>query len=576
MERFEEYDFIVVGAGSAGSVVASRLSENPKWNILLLEAGGDPPIESAIPMMFPTLSKTEYDWNYQIEKSDTHSIYAGGWARGKALGGSSSINGMYYVRGNEADYDHWEALGNPTWGWKDVIPYFKKSEMNFDEEIADAFGGYYHSKKGPMGVSSVNSDDPHNEDIIDAAKELGFKFLRDINANEHIGFNYAQRTIKAGVRDSTATAFLVPAKNRINLNIVKNARVLDLKFNENGEVIGVRVNIQGKQEFVAYAKKEVILSAGPINTPQILMLSGIGPAAHLQSLGIPVIKDLQVGKNLQDHPVITFFIKFDKSTAVELPPSEVLKQFIGYLTERTGYLLSATTVQTLGYMNVDNTSSLYPNIQTYNALILKGQKDLIKSSMQLYGYNEKILEFVGTLTNDANLMYITLALFDEKSRGEILLRSTDPLDKPRIFANYLAEKSDVDSFIKAIRLQLKFIETRAYKKHEAELIRVPIPECDAMEFNSDEYWACYCRYMTTTSFHPVGSAKMGPDSDSGAVVDSRLRVRGIKGLRVIDSSIMPRIISGNPNAPTIMIAEKGADFIKEDWRNVGPTRITKG
>ncbi|XP_059619953.1 glucose dehydrogenase [FAD, quinone]-like [Phlebotomus argentipes] len=459
---FEEYDFIIVGAGSAGCVLANRLSENPRWKILLLEAGGDPPIESAIPGLMLTLMKTQYDWQYYMELSEKpnfNRVNLGYWPRGKMLGGSSSMNGMLYVRGNEDDYDNWEALGNPTWGFANVLEYFKKSEQNHNPEIADAFGGFYHSKDGLLSVELYKNNDTFNQDFIESAQEMGFKFILDINANEHIGFTFSQGTIRSGVRESTAKAFLIPAMNRPNLHIVKHAHVTKLEIDNRGVVSGVSMKLRGQTELKAFANKEVILSAGAINSPQILMLSGIGPASHLQEMGIPMIRNLQVGKNLQDHMMIPLIVKLDRSTATPVNPTGILESFAEYLMRHTGTLATTGTIQTIGYVNVH-----------------------------------------------------------------------DPLSS-----------------------------------HEAELFIIPIPECDLLTFDSDEYWECYCRVTITTVFHPVGTAKMGPDSDPDAVVDYRLRVKGVKGLRVIDASVMPIIPSGNTNAPTIMVAEKGADFIKEDW-----------
>ncbi|XP_059622518.1 glucose dehydrogenase [FAD, quinone]-like [Phlebotomus argentipes] len=453
---FEEYDFIVVGAGSAGSVVANRLSENPDWNVLLLEAGGDPPIESIIPALFSSMLDTKYDWNLPIEQSDNYSQYivnGGTLARGKMLGGSSAMNSMAYIRGNEQNFNTWEAIGNPTWGWEDVLEYFKKSENNQD------FNGFYHSQDGPLSVELFTNNDTMNSIITEAAQEMGFKIIPDINADEHVGFTDCQGTVRSGVRDSTATAFLNPIKDRPNLHVVKHAHVYNLEIDENGAVSGVTMNLRGQKILKAFAKKEVILSAGSIGSPQILMLSGIGPSLHLQNLGIPVILDLPVGKNLQDHTMVMLAFKIHKSTAVPVPETEALLNFFQYLMQHTGSLASIGILQLMGFVNVH-----------------------------------------------------------------------DPLGK-----------------------------------NEVELIAIPIPECDAWGFNSDEYWACYCKYIVISGSHPVGTVKMGPDSDPGAVVDYRLRIKGAKGLRVIDASIMPLITSGNTNAPTIMIAEKASDFVKEDW-----------
>ncbi|XP_059614866.1 glucose dehydrogenase [FAD, quinone]-like [Phlebotomus argentipes] len=564
---FGEYDFIIVGAGSAGSVVAHRLSENPDWKILLLEAGGDPPIESAIPAFENAFADNAQPiWHYNIEPSNS-SIFAGWWLRGKMLGGSSSINGMLYVRGNEDDYNNWEALGNPTWGYSDVLEYFKKSEQNHDAEIARASCGHFHSKDGPLSVEFYRNDPPINRVIFQAAEEMGFDFVLDINANEHIGFTLSQGTVRSGVRESTAAAFLRPAMNRPNLHIAKHAHVTKLEMDSENVALGVTMNLGGRENLKAYAKKEVIVSAGALNTPQILMLSGIGPADHLREMEIPVIKDLQVGKNLQDHPGVVFMIKLNHWNATSLTESELLRRYSLYLNERRGYFAAPGTLPTLGYVNVDDPTAKYPNFQYYNLFYQKGDVDGITGFLRLSGYVKNIIDFAAEEVKTSHILLIEVSHLAQDSRGEVRLRSADPMDKPRIFANYLAESSDVVTFIKAIRLYLRFLSTPTYQSLGATLVPFPIPECDLLDFNSDKYWECYCRYIITTVFHPVGTAKMGPERDSDAVVDPRLRVKGIEGLRVIDASIMPRIPRGNTNAPSIMIGEKGADFIKQDWRH---------
>ncbi|GAB0095741.1 hypothetical protein DMENIID0001_111590 [Sergentomyia squamirostris] len=553
-EGFPEYDFIIVGAGSAGCVLANRLSENPNWRVLLLEAGGDPPVESTIPRLFPTIWHGKYSWNYHVEPSDQYSISSDNgnyWPRGKMLGGSSAINAMYYVRGNNDDYNNWAALGNPTWNWDSVLPYFKKSEMNLNPEIANAFGGYYHSTTGLQAVQLFNSNDSINAVLIQAALEMGYQFLQDYNADKYIGYTYSQGIVRDGERVSAARAFLLPAMNRPNLNIVKYAHVENLVIDDNGVVSGVNVNLREEQKFAVTARQEVILSAGSINSPQILMLSGIGPEETLDSIGIPIIKNLPVGKNLQDHPFICLLFRMDKSSAVEITPDEITKDFLSYLETRTEYFASIGLGQTLGYINQ------------------KGQTADFKSLFQSLGYIEPIALAVSKAAEDSNVLMLLMSNLVSKSIGQVDLHSADPADKPRIFANYLSDEADLQLFLQTVRHYFQFLNTETFTKHEVEFFNIPIPDCDVLEFDSDEYWICYIRHMTSTTFHPVGTAKMGPTSDPDAVVDCKLKVKGTTGLRVIDASIMPVIPRGNTNAPTMMIAEKGADFIKEDWGFLG-------
>lgn len=556
----EEYDFIIVGSGSAGSVIANRLSEISNWKILLIEAGEDPPTESNIPALWSILMGSKYDWKYTMESNENACRSMKNkqciWAMGKMLGGSSSINGMFYVRGNPKDYDNWEKLGNKGWNYENVLKYFKKLEsVNIDYSIKDAHGydGYLNIEEY-REVKLLRFSDI-DKMVVNAAKKLGYPYIKDMAANVQSGVTNLWATMHNGIRSSTANAYLVPAKERKNLIIMKGTLVTKVLINKN-KAYGVEVSKNGVSKTIK-CKKEVILSAGTIRSPHLLMLSGIGPKEHLQQFGLPVNADLKVGYNVQDHI-------FSLSTFLRLElhqmPFEATDVMYSYLTKRTE--LGHLPISNILYYDTKNQPETYPDIQIH-FFIQPPNNPLCRMFYESINIEPYIVDQIEIQNEGAYLLQFLPKILRPKSRGRIELNSADPFVPPKIFNNYLKEKEDVDTIIKGVKLANKMIETGSFKN--ATLFVPIVDECKNLKIDSDEYHECYTRNLVNTLYHASGSCKMGPNSDPDAVVDPRLKVYGIKGLRVADASIIPNIVSGNTNIPTIMIGEKASDLIKEDW-----------
>ncbi|XP_063238653.1 glucose dehydrogenase [FAD, quinone]-like [Bacillus rossius redtenbacheri] len=586
----EEYDFVVVGAGTAGSVVAARLSEVGNWRVLLLEAGGDPTFTSEIPSLFHRTQGTEVDWGFQTEPQEKACLGMEGrrcrWPRGKALGGSSVINSLLYVRGNRRDYDRWEAMGNPGWGYEDLLGYFKKSEDIRDVELAEEEGdspprysGRYHAKGGPQSLERSPTRTPIVDGLVEAVKELGYK-IRDVNGESQTGFTLQHNTARGGRRWNAAKAFLAPAKNRKNLHVSKNSYVTKILIDEESRIAyGVDFH-KNEEPFTVRARKEVILCSGSIKSPQILMLSGIGPVEHLAEMGIPLVKDLRVGENLQDH--LQFLgptVMFNRSNPQRLDPVKVLDDTYHFFIHGGGPLSSLDILQFQGFVSTkyanedghtpgssDGTDPDYPDIQFQHVRYPFEDADGTRTMSDVSGFRREIHDAVLGAPNSEAEIYVALPFLQRpRSRGSIRLRSPDPLDDPLIDPRYLSHPHDVATLVEGIRIATRLAETRAMREgFEAQVSRTKIPGCPG-DHGSDEYWACAVRHVATTTYHPAGTCKMGPPTDQEAVVDPRLKVYGVRGLRVADCSIMPRIVTGNTNAPAMMIGEKAADMIKEDW-----------
>jgi choline dehydrogenase len=520
------HDYVIVGAGSAGCVLANRLSEDPSVRVLLLEAGGrDRSLNIKIPAAFPKQFHTKLDWDFATEPEthvDGRSLYI---PRGKALGGSSSMNAMLYVRGRPLDYDSWEAQGAPGWGYRDVLPYFLKSEDN-------ARGASeYHGAGGPLKVSEQRSPRPLDRRLLEASEAAGIPRIADYNGPEQDGASMFQVTQRNGQRFSVADAYLRPALGRPNLEVRTKVTVLGIEL-EGGRAVGVRLRRGRGGVEVVRAGREVLLSAGAIGSPQLLLLSGVGPAEELRATGIDVRHDLPgVGRNLQDHPFVT--VIWEVTDQDTLYGADKPKPLAEWLLRRSGPL-SSTVAEVVAFTRT--------------------RGGLPAADIQFH-MGAAYFEDHGAETYDGHCMVIAPVLISPKARGRVWLRSADPMAKPRIVTNALSEPEDVESMIEGMRLAREIASQRPLSEVVVKELKPGPGAVEREELEAD------LRRRLMLIYHPVGTARMS-DTHEGAVVDSQLRVHGLEGVRVIDASVMPTIVGGNTNAPTIMIAEKAADMIR--------------
>ncbi|HEX7888016.1 MAG TPA: choline dehydrogenase [Ramlibacter sp.] len=531
----ESVDYLVVGGGSAGCVLAARLSEDPSVQVALLEAG--PPDTSVLihcPAGLALLARNgQANWGFQTVPQAGLNGRRGYQPRGKVLGGSSSVNAMIYARGHRADYDAWAAAGNTGWSWDEVLPYFKRAEHN--ERGADAF----HGTGGPLNVMDLRSPHRFGPVFVDAAKEAGFRENRDFNGAEQEGVGLYQVTHRNGERFSAAKAYLAPNRHRANLHVLTGAHATRVLF-EGRRATGVAFLQDGVERQVR-ARREVLLSAGALLSPQLLMLSGVGPAEELRRQGIPLVHDLPgVGRNLHDHVDVVQVVDAPHLTdlfGLSFPGIlNTLKGILEWRRQRSG-MLTTNFAEAGGFIRSSPQEAL-PDLQLHfviGKLVDHGRKTVFG-----HGYSCHV------------------CLLRPKSRGTLTLASADPLAAPRIDPNFLADDDDTRRLVKGFRLMREILAQPALADHRGRELATSAAAC------SDEQIEAFVRSHADTIYHPVGTCRMG--SDALAVVDPQLRVHGLEGLRVVDASIMPSIVGGNTNAPVIMIGEKAAEMIRQSAR----------
>ncbi|CAH1155694.1 unnamed protein product [Phaedon cochleariae] len=571
-----EYDFIVIGTGAGGATAAGRLAEEARWKILVLEAGPETPVGMNLPVMNHPFDSGQdihwgitsdfnkpsiVDWGY---KTEPESVACQGFPdkrcsyfRPKVVGGSTTITGSY-LRGLPRDYDEWEAMGNKGWGYKDVLPFFKRSENNTEMEKRN-LDPAFHGTNGPLTIESYGWEPPIHQDFLDVAKSQGYAVSVDLNdATKGTGFSRMQGNVRHGVRQSAAAAFLHPHRDNPNLHLMVNSTVTKLTFEDHDQVSGVEFTYQGQTHRVK-ATKEVILAAGPINTPHLLMVSGVGPKEELEKVGIKVIHELEgVGKNLTDH--VSLGLIYDMIALGLHFNGMNINNVNRYKNGREGVFSAPGMRPITARVNSSQTDASDPDLLF-----------MFLGFIPKCGRTGSPQEFFDPEhPDDPNDFRISPTVINPKSRGHVSLNSSNPLDKPLVTGNYLTVEHDQKLLLEGIRMVNKYVLTSdVFKaKYGLALKKGIYGDCDQKhEHDSDEYWICAMKHETLIAQHLTSSCRMGPSSDKFAVVNQQLQVHGLKNLRIADESVFPKTISSDPWATTMMIGERAAEFVKEKHGN---------
>ncbi|XP_072399343.1 glucose dehydrogenase [FAD, quinone]-like [Diabrotica undecimpunctata] len=564
-----EYDFIIIGSGPSGAVVANRLTENSNVNVLMLEQGFEPGLIADVPIIAGALEFSSYNYGYKSEPQE-HFCRACTdkrmeWPHGKVLGGSSVMNYLIFVRGNAHDYDKWEEMGNPGWSYKNMLPLLKKMEdahvENSDTDYRGT-GGHLSVSDVPYRTEMVNS-------FVNACQEAGHKYL-DYNGRKQLGVSYIQATLRNGLRCSAEKAYIRPASIRSNLKIKLNSQVTKILVDKNTKTAyGVEYLYRGKRYYVR-AKKEVILSAGALNSPQVLMLSGIGPKDHLNELGIPMLKDLPVGEKMYDHATFPA-IMFEVNQSIVLNAVTGFfnpLNYIGVIAD-AGLFTSIGGVEAINYIKTKYSKDPNPGYPDMELLMIGGalSTDFGFVFRKIFNIPPKVYNRLFGPLENKYVYQVTPVLLHPESYGSIKLNKSNPEGAPLFYANYFSdpENHDIKTFIEGMRELQRINLMPSLQKVGAKLVDIPVPGCENYKFNSDEYWECALRSLIGSYYHQVATCKMGPSSDPEAVVNHLLQVHGIKNLRVIDTSIIPYPPSSHNVGPAYAIGEKGAEILKNHW-----------
>jgi len=577
----DTYDFVVVGAGSSGGVLAARLSEDPSVSVLVIEAGPtDKHLFVDMPLASVFLQGSERDWALQIEptehacqgmectKDPKHAGKTGccRWPMGRGLGGGSTINYMAYVRGNPEDFNEWERMGAKGWNYTEVLPYFKKSEANKVFRFSS-----YHGTEGPLDVNDPKERNPITAAFVDGCKDVGLADNPDYNGEKQEGCSRLQSTTRNSERWSVSKAFLWPAMSRPNFEVVSLADVLKVdvdcsKKTKDGkcQATGVLLRDRTGTEMHVKAAKEVVLTASAVMTPKIMMLSGIGPKEHLESKGIKTLVDLPgVGKNLQDHNFLIMIFNGTKPVSYRKVDATSVSALANWLLRRRGALTSCLLEATL--FTRTRPDLVVPDLQIH-FVSSPGHSDDLSN----FGLSAAMQEYFD-MEDYAHGFVLLPTLLHQGKHGEILLRSANPLDEPVVHSGYLEHEDDIATYLAGIKLAIKIAKSPGMSEYTDGNLRINWDKCPKtrcgcpnkeLEKTPDSFWECMVRAVVSTVYHPAGTAKMGSPDDPMAVLDPELRVRGVAGLRVADASAWPMVTSGNTNAPAIMVAEKAADIIK--------------